>query len=188
MSKNHISIFEKKNINSIYVDNEILFKVDELLKSFIIKNSFNVERLIDHFKKKSPNLKIKKLKISSSKYDYYVNTINALRIILFINSKETNEYREWLIKCGMERINEIINPEIIYDRLKTILYKKGIKKEYDFIKSDFDKLNNKINYVELNQNILNEDISDDFYNNYSKDSEIIEIIKLPRIKNTTNFL
>lgn len=187
MKKNYVSIFEKDNLNSIYINNEILFNVEELLKLFI-KTSFNVEHLINSFKRKSLNLKIKKLNHSSSKTNYYVNTTNALRILLLINSDKAKEYKEWLIKCGIERINEIITPDIIYDRLKTILYKKGIKKDYNFIKKDLDAIEYKVNYAELNQSILNEDINDNIYNDYVKDKKLLEIVKIPRSKNTTNFL
>lgn len=187
MEKNYVSLFDTEKLNSIFVNNEILYNLEELLK-LIIKNSFNIERLIQNLKKRSPKLKIKKINITSSKTKNYVNTINALRILLMIDSEVSNKYKEWLIKCGMERINEIITPEIIYDRLKTILYKKGIRKKYNFIKSDLNELESKINYVELNQTILNGDINDNFYNEYIKDNQILEIIKIPRSKNTTNFL
>lgn len=180
-------LFENK-VSHIQKDGELLYNVEEVLKYFS-KNIVHIDPLIQNFKKTHPSLHFKVIKNSSSSINiYYLDTINVLRLIIYLDTKESVLYKDWIVKCAVERINEIIEPKIIYDRLQTILYKKGIKSKYTFLKSELNKLNNKESYVELDQKILDEDIKSNELDLNLVNNPKISIVKLPRQSNSTIIL
>ncbi len=187
MEYRNIILFEDK-VSFIKKDGELLYNLEELLKYFS-KNIVHIDPLIQNIKKTHPYLNLKVIKDSSSlKNKYYLNTLNVLRFLIYIETKEALVYKEWMIKCAIERINEIVDPRIIYDRLKTILYKKGVRTNYSFVKSEINKLNNKINYVELDQSILKEDIKTNIIDLSQINTSRVTVVKLPRNPNSTNIL
>lgn len=179
----NIILFDKK-VPHIVENGEILYNLEDLLK-YLSVEIVHIDPLIQKIKRTYPCLKIHIIDSSSSKY--YLDTINSLRVLLNLNTEETNEYKEWMIKCAIERINEIINPMLMYDRLKTILYKKGVRINYSFIKSEIDLLSKKIGYVELDQRIIDEDIKTNIINMSLINTPKINVVKLPR-NNSTNIL
>lgn len=52
------------------------------------------------------------------------------RIIQSIPSKKAEPFKRWLAKVGSERIEEIENPELAQERMKSIYEKKGYSKEW----------------------------------------------------------
>jgi len=58
------------------------------------------------------------------------NTEGILRIIQSIPSPKAEPFKLWLAKVGYERIQEIDNPELAMDRMKTIYEKKGYPKDW----------------------------------------------------------
>lgn len=182
MQKINIILFEEK-VPHIIKNDEILYSMEGILKYFSYKN-VHIDSLIQNIQNTYPCFKTQKISNSSSKY--YLNTINALRLALCINTKETTLYKDWMIKCTIERMNETICPMILYDRLKTILYKKGIRKNYSFIKSDINLLNKRVNYIEVDQRIIDEDIKDNNMNLKLINEPKIVSIKIPRNKENTS--
>lgn len=182
-SQKNTVLFENK-VSHIIKDRELLYKVEEILKYFS-KNIVHIDPLIQNLKKIHPSLHFKVIKNSSSTINYYVDTKNALKLIMNLDTSESILYKDWIVKCAVERMNEIIDPKIIYDRLKTILYNKGIKSPYTFMKSELDKLNNKESYVELDQKILNEDIKSSVLDLNPLNNSKISVVKLPRESNST---
>lgn len=171
-----------KNVKSIIKKGEILYSMEGLLEYFGY-NYNHSNFLIQKFIKSYSNLQIKKIKFSSS-YDYYLNTQNSLRLLMLINTEKSKVYKEWLIKCGIERINEIISPINLYDRLKTIIYMKGIKSNYNFIKSELIALDSKISYVELDQQILDEDIVNNKVKLKPTTERKVSVVRFPRDNST----
>lgn len=185
MEYQNVVLFENK-VSYIQKDGEILYRLEEILKYFS-KNIVHIDPLIQNIKRTHPSLHIKTIKdFSSSKNIRYLNTGDSLKFIMYLETKEAMIYKDWIVKCALERFNEIINPNIIYDRLKTILYKKGIKSNYTFIKNELSKINNKESYIELDQRILNEDIKHSSIKIDSINNSKISVVKLPRQVNSTN--
>ena len=58
------------------------------------------------------------------------NTESIFRIIQSIPSPKAEPFKMWLAKIGKERIDEIENPELGIDRVKTLYEKKGYPKEW----------------------------------------------------------
>jgi len=58
------------------------------------------------------------------------NKETIFRIIQSIPSKRAEPFKLWLAKVGSERIDEIENPELAQERMKSIYEKKGYSKEW----------------------------------------------------------
>jgi len=58
------------------------------------------------------------------------NTENILRIIQSIPSAKAEPFKRWLAKVGYERIQEIEDPELAQERMKTIYEQKGYPKAW----------------------------------------------------------
>ncbi|MEG1015854.1 MAG: hypothetical protein RR228_03985 [Bacilli bacterium] len=85
----------------------------------------------------------------------YLDTYNLIKVLLIYNSPKIKDIKLWFASIILERINEIVYPEIALDRLKTINAKKG--NQYKYI---FQKKENPIDIEVLtNQEILDEEIS-----------------------------
>lgn len=59
-----------------------------------------------------------------------VNTKNAFRLIQSIPSKKAEPFKMWLAEVGKERLDEIENPELAQERMKTIYEQKGYPKNW----------------------------------------------------------
>jgi len=58
------------------------------------------------------------------------NKETIFRIIQSVPSKKAEPFKLWLAKVGSERIDEIENPELAQERMKSIYEKKGYSKEW----------------------------------------------------------
>lgn len=58
------------------------------------------------------------------------NTQDIFRLIQSIPSKKAEPFKRWLAKVGKERIDEIENPELAQERMKTLYEQKGYPKEW----------------------------------------------------------
>lgn len=58
------------------------------------------------------------------------NTQNILRIIQSIPSPKAEPFKQWLAQVGYERVQEIENPELAQERMKTLYEQKGYSKDW----------------------------------------------------------
>jgi len=58
------------------------------------------------------------------------NTQDVFRLIQSIPSKKAEPFKRWLAKVGYERIQEIENPELAQERMKTLYEQKGYPKDW----------------------------------------------------------
>jgi prophage antirepressor-like protein len=58
------------------------------------------------------------------------NTEGIFRIIQSIPSPKAEPFKRWLAKVGYERVQEIANPELAMDRMKSLYEKKGYPKDW----------------------------------------------------------
>jgi len=58
------------------------------------------------------------------------DTEQLLRLIQSIPSKKAEPFKQWLARVGSERIDEIEDPELGFERLLETYFKKGYSKEW----------------------------------------------------------
>ncbi len=75
------------------------------------------------------------------------NTENIFRIIQSIPSKKAEPFKLWLAKVGSERIEEIEDPELAFDRAMQTYLKKGYSKEW---------INQRLKSIEIRKELTNE--------------------------------
>ena len=59
-----------------------------------------------------------------------VNTKGAFRLIQSIPSKKAEPFKQWLAQVGHERIQEIEDPELAQERMKSLYEQKGYSKDW----------------------------------------------------------
>lgn len=75
------------------------------------------------------------------------DTEQLLRLIQSIPSKKAEPFKQWLAKVGRERIDEIEDPEIGFDRLMGTYLKKGYSKEW---------INQRLKSIEVRKELTDE--------------------------------
>lgn len=132
-----ISLFEGKQIRRIFLENEWWFSVIDII-AFLTdskkprdywhkmkareKNTSDTELSTNcrQLKLMAPDGKQRETDCS--------NTGGIFRIIQSIPSSKAEPFKLWLAKIGKERIDEIENPELGMDRVKSLYEKKGYDK------------------------------------------------------------
>lgn len=142
----NIRLINKKEVRCIF-KKQWYYKLDDVIKYFDIKNYkiTNGNLILDYY---MPfKIEVKKININYVRH-LFLDNKNFIKLMIISNNKNTTVYKEYLYKIMTERINEIINPELAIDKVKTIYYKKGLEVKYYFYKSEYVKndflINNKI--------------------------------------------
>ncbi|MDP5198334.1 BRO family protein [Flavobacterium sp. DG2-3] len=135
-----IKLFEQKQIRSIWSDEEekwffsIVDVVGVLSESENPNNYWKV--LKNRLKKEGSQLvtNCNQLKMESKDGKFYktdvADTEQLFRLIQSMPSKKAEPFKLWLAKIGRERIDEIEDPELGFDRLMETYLKKGYSKEW----------------------------------------------------------
>ncbi|MDD9954302.1 MAG: BRO family protein [Candidatus Woesearchaeota archaeon] len=134
-----IVVFQDRRIRRIWHDDEWWFSVIDVVEA--LTESSNSRRYWSDLKRKLTEQegfelyeKIVQLKLESPDGKSYrtdcANTKNMLRIIQSIPSKNAEPFKQWLAKVGYERVQEIENPELAYERAKKYYDLKGYPKDW----------------------------------------------------------
>jgi hypothetical protein len=75
------------------------------------------------------------------------HTEQLFRLIQSIPSKKAEPFKQWLAKVGSERIDEIENPELAFDRAMETYLKKGYTKEW---------INQRLKSIEVRKELTDE--------------------------------
>ncbi len=75
------------------------------------------------------------------------NTEGILRIIQSIPSKKAEPFKQWLAKVGSERIDEIENPELAFERAMDTYLKKGYSRDW---------INQRLKSIEIRKELTDE--------------------------------
>ena len=133
-----IKLFEQKQIRSHWDEEQEkwFFSVQDIVE--ILSESTDVKQYIKKMRSRDEELasnwgtictplamiaadgKMRKIQAS--------DTEGILRIIQSIPSKKAEPFKQWLAKVGSERIDEINDPELGFDRLMETYLKKGYSK------------------------------------------------------------
>lgn len=134
-----IALFQGKKVRKIIHKDEWWFSVIDIIA--VLTESQRPRKYWSDLKRKlnqegyhQLSEKIGQLKLTSVDGKKYltdcINTETAFRIIQSIPSPRVEPFKQWLAKIGHERIQEIENPELAMDRMKTIYEKKGYPKDW----------------------------------------------------------
>lgn len=133
-----ISLFQEQQIRKILLNNEWYFSIIDICG--ILAESTDAGA---YWRKLKQRLTAEGsevvtfchgLKLQSSDGKKYktdcANTEGIFRIIQSMPSPKAEPFKQWLAKIGKERIDEIENPELGMDRVKSLYEKKGYQKEW----------------------------------------------------------
>ncbi len=135
-----IKLFEQKQIRSVWSEDEekwyfsIVDVVSVLSESENPNNYWKV--LKNRLKKEGSQLvtNCNQLKLQSSDGKFYntdvADTEQLFRLIQSVPSKKAEPFKLWLAQVGRERLDEIEDPELGFDRLMETYLKKGYSKEW----------------------------------------------------------
>lgn len=138
--ENKIILFQSHKIRRVWHDNEWFYSVIDVigvlsesssprrywsdLKRQIAEKEgfFQLYEKIVQLKMKAPDGKMRETDCA--------NTETLFRIIQSVPSPNAEPFKHWLAKVGQERINEIENPELAQERMKTLYEQKGYSKDW----------------------------------------------------------
>ena len=131
---NHIALFEGNKVRRVWHDEKWFFSVVDIVA--ILSESANPRRYWSDLKIKLATEgyselyeKIVQLKLQSSDGKLYETDCSDLegifRIIQSIPSPKAEPFKQWLAKIGKERVDEIQNPELAMERMRSLYEQKG---------------------------------------------------------------
>ena len=129
MEHNQLTVFESKEIRRVWHNEEWFFSVIDVIE--ILTDSPSPKTYWGKIKIRefqlSPIWEQLKLKASDGK-TYKTDCANMeglFRIIMSVPSPKAEPLKLWLAQTGVERIEEIENPELAYERMKETYRQKG---------------------------------------------------------------
>ncbi len=141
MSKNEIKFYENKGIRSVWDEEkeEWYFSIVDVVAVLTeSKNPNNYWKVLKKRLRDNGNELVticNQLKLKSNKDGKMYKTDVAdlkgvFRIIQSIPSPKAEPFKMWLAQVGKERIDEVIDPELIIDRALETYLKKGYSREW----------------------------------------------------------
>ncbi|MBP9673803.1 MAG: Bro-N domain-containing protein [Bacteriovoracaceae bacterium] len=135
---NKIIVFESKNIRRVWRNNEWWFSVVDVV--YALTDSVDAgaywrklkQRLIEEGSQVVTichGLKLEAMDGKTRETDC-ANTQGMFRIIQAIPSPKAEPFKLWLAQVGYERIQEIENPELAQERMKSLYEQKGYPKDW----------------------------------------------------------
>ena len=152
-----IKLFEQKQIRSLWndVDEKWYFSIVDVVG--VLSDSENPNNywkvLKNRLKKEGSQLvtNCNQLKMESSDGKFYktdvADTEQLFRLIQSIPSKKAEPFKLWLAQVGRERIDEIEDPELGFDRLMETYLKKGYSKNW---------INQRLKSIEVRKELADE--------------------------------
>jgi hypothetical protein len=152
-----IKLFEEKQVRSIWDEEQEkwYFSIVDIVE--ILTESPNPRKywsvLKTRLKKEGSQLatNCSQLKMKSIDGKYYktdvADTEQIFRLIQSIPSKKAEPFKLWLAQVGRERMDEIEDPEIGFERLMETYQKKGYTKEW---------INQRLKSIEVRKELTNE--------------------------------
>jgi hypothetical protein len=155
-----IKLFEQKQVRSIWneEDEKWYFSIIDIIEILSDQSSHQgarnywkvlKNRLLKDGNETVTNCNRLKLKAEDGKMRYtdIADTEQVFRLIQSIPSKKAEPFKQWLAKVGRERMDEIEDPEIGFDRLMGTYLKKGYSKEW---------INQRLKSIEVRKELTDE--------------------------------
>lgn len=137
--KNQIVLFQEKKVRREWYQNEWWFSVADVIGVLTDSDNPSVywRVLKKRLLKEGANEVVTKcnaLKLVAPDGKKYAtdcaNTETLFRLLMSVPSPKAEPFKLWLAQVGKEHIEEIENPELGFDRLKSIYEAKGYSKEW----------------------------------------------------------
>jgi len=158
--KESIKLFEQKQVRSVWddADEKWYFSVIDVISILTEQNSHQgarnywkvlKSRLLKEGNETVTNCNQLKLKAQDGKMRVtdVADTEQLFRLIQSVPSKKAEPIKLWLAKVGQERIDEIEDPELGFDRLMETYLKKGYSKQW---------INQRLKSIEVRKELTNE--------------------------------
>jgi DNA-damage-inducible protein D len=130
-------VFENKHIRRLWHKGEWFFSIIDIVEALSdsTQPSSYWNKVKKSIQKESQSLPFwQRLKLLSSDGKNYLtdcsNTEGVLRIIMSVPSPKAEPFKMWLATVGKEKIEEVENPELGFERLKEIYKAKGYTDEW----------------------------------------------------------
>jgi prophage antirepressor-like protein len=133
-----IAVFKGKQIRKVIHNNEWWFSISDIIEA--LTNSTDPKQYIKKMRQRDPELNTywgtictplemiaedgKNRKVNCA------NTESIFRIIQSIPSPIAEPFKRWLAKVGFERVQEIENPELAAQRMRTLYKLKGYSADW----------------------------------------------------------
>jgi len=152
-----IKLFEQKRVRTHWNEDEgkWYFSIVDVIQ--ILTESVNPRKywsvLKTRLRKEGNELatNCSQLKMKSADGKYYktdvADTEQLFRLIQSIPSKKAEPFKQWLAKVGRERIDEIEDPELTFERAMGTYLKKGYSKEW---------INQRLKSIEVRKELTDE--------------------------------
>ncbi len=132
-----LAIFQEKNIRRVWQNDEWWFVLEDVVMALV--ESKDAKQYIQKMRKRDPELEkgwvqiVRILDVKTVGGMQKVNCSNTegiFRIIQSITSPRAEPFKLWLARVGYERVQEIENPELAQDRVKSLYEQKGYSKDW----------------------------------------------------------
>ena len=135
MENNKIVLFQDKPVRRLWHQGAWYFVINDVLE--VLSDTTNTKQYWQKLNKRDPELKggvqIVRLLFETEGGKQRMNCLNTegvLRLVQSISSPKAEPFKRWLAQVGYERIQEIEDPELGFDRLKDIYKAKGYSDEW----------------------------------------------------------
>jgi hypothetical protein len=155
-----IKLFEQKQIRSLWNEDEEkwYFSIVDVVQVLTDQSEFQAarkywnklkERLIAEGNQTVSNCHQLKMKAADGKMRFtdVADTEQLFRLIQSVPSKKAEPFKLWLAQVGRERIDEIEDPELGFDRLMETYLKKGYSKNW---------INQRLKSIEVRKELTDE--------------------------------
>ena len=133
----HIALFEGNKVRRVWHEDKWFFVIEDVILALIDSN--DVKQYIQRMKQRDLDLGkgwvqiVHTLEISTKGGIQSMNCADLegiFRIIQSIPSPKAEPFKHWLAKVGKERVDEIQNPELAMERMKSLYEQKGLPPEW----------------------------------------------------------
>jgi prophage antirepressor-like protein len=153
--QNKLVLFQSKKIRRVWHNEEWFYSMVDIIE--VLTDSTNSTDYLKKLRKRDFELgsylgticpQVEMLTESGKKRKTLAgNTENVLRLIQSIPSPKAEPFKRWLAEVGKERLDEIENPELAQERMKTLYEKKGYSKDW---------IDKRMRGITIRQNLMDE--------------------------------
>ncbi|MCX6751805.1 MAG: Bro-N domain-containing protein [Candidatus Nomurabacteria bacterium] len=134
----NIALFEGNKVRRVWYENKWFFVISDIV--FVLTESNDVKQYVKKMRVRDPELSVKwgtictPLPVVSrdgkQREELTADLEDIFRIIQSIPSPKAEPFKQWLAKVGKERVDEIQNPELAMERMKSLYEQKGYPNDW----------------------------------------------------------